>query len=89
MPRVTFAASLQRHVPCPDREVDATTVREALGAVSATEPCLSGYVLDDQGCLRPHVAVFVDGRNVADPHRLTDAVAPDAAVHVIQALSGG
>jgi hypothetical protein len=46
-------------------------------------------VLDDQGALRRHVAVFVDGRPVKDREGLTDAVGPDEEIHVFQALSGG
>jgi hypothetical protein len=52
-------------------------------------PRLRDYVLDDQGHLRPHVAVFIDGRRVADRVALSDALAPDAKVYVLQALTGG
>jgi len=44
---------------------------------------------DDQGGLRRHVVVFVGGEPVRDRTRLTDAVAPDAKIAVMQALSGG
>jgi sulfur carrier protein ThiS len=50
---------------------------------------LLGYVLDDQGALRRHVAVYVNGRPVKDRVRLGDPVGPDDEIHVIQALSGG
>ena len=44
-----------------------------------------GYVLDEQGDLRKHVFVFVDGRRAA----LGDTVRPESAIHVLQALTGG
>lgn len=88
MPEVTFAQALQSHVSCPPQRVDAGTVRGALEAAFTAAPRLRGYVLDDQGALRPHVAVFVDGRAVAD-RSLEQAVPATAKVHVVQALSGG
>jgi sulfur carrier protein ThiS len=64
-------------------------VGEALAAVFARVPGLRGYILDDQGGLRRHVVVFVGSEPVRDRARLTDAVAPDAEIAVMQALSGG
>ena len=89
MPRVVFTKNLERLVSCPPREVTGATVREALTAVFADNPRLRGYILDDQGGLRPHVSVFVDGEMVRDRDRLDDAVSPTSEVYVMQALSGG
>jgi sulfur-carrier protein len=89
MPRVVFTPNLQRHVACPPTDATGVTVREVLEAVFAANPRARGYVLDDQGELRANMAVFVDGRQVADRRRLTDPVRPDAEIHVMQALSGG
>ncbi len=89
MTRVVFTPNLQRHVPSPPASVQARTVREALDAVFATNPRARGYVLDDQGELRHHMVVFVDGELIRDRAGLTDAVGPDAEVYVMQALSGG
>ena len=89
MPRVVFTAHLQRHVPSPTCDVAATSVREALEAVFAEHPALRGYVLDDQGHLRKHVVIFVDGLRVRDRDGLSDTLGPDSELHVLQALSGG
>jgi sulfur-carrier protein len=89
MPHIFFAASIQRHVPMPEREIDALTVREALDAIFLEQPKLRGYILDDQSALRKHLAVFIDGQPVRDRQYLTDALASSSQVHVIQALSGG
>lgn len=89
MPQVSFTAVLQRHLPAPHAIVPGATVREALEGVFRDHPRLRGYVLDDQGRLRRHVVVFVDGRAIADRDGLTDPVAPDGSIYVMQALSGG
>ncbi len=89
MPTVSFTAQLERFLPAPTVRVDGATLGEALAAVFADRPALKGYVLDDQGALRQHVAVFVNGRNAVDRARLTDPVRPDDEIYVLQALSGG
>lgn len=89
MPRVVFTQNLQRHVACPPVSVEARTVREALEAAFAGNPRLRGYVVDEAGGLRQHMTVFVDGVQIADRQRQSDAVKPDSEIHVIQSLSGG
>lgn len=89
MARVVFTANLQRHVPCPPVTVTAATVSEALDKVFADNPRLRGYVVDEHGALRKHMAVFVDGELVDDRERLSDPVGPDGEIYVMQALSGG
>jgi hypothetical protein len=46
-------------------------------------------VCDERGRLRTHVNIFIDEERVADRARLSDPVAPDARVFILQALSGG
>ena len=89
MAKVVFTANIQRHVACPPTTAPGTTVREVLDAVFANNPRARGYVLDDQGELRVHMVVFVEGRQIRDRQGLTDRVGPDAEVYVMQALSGG
>lgn len=89
MPRVVFTSNLQRHVSCTETQVSAGTVASALAQVFAAQPQARGYVLDEQGQLRKHVVVFVDGRRVRDRERLSDPVGEASEVHVLQALTGG
>ncbi len=89
MPRVKFTANLQRWVHAPAVDVPGATVREALEAVFAQHPLVRGYVLDDHGAIRRHVVVFIGGEPVKDREGLSDAVAEDAQISVLQALSGG
>jgi hypothetical protein len=89
MPTVRFTENIQRHLACPVRQVDGNTVREVLDNYFAANERARGYVLDDQGRLRQHMAAFVDGRQVRDRAGLSDPVQPHAIVDIVQALSGG
>ena len=89
MPRVSFTPNLNRHLDCPAADVEGATLRETLEAVFVDNPRLRGYVLDDQGAVRRHVAVFVDNEPVVDRVSLSDPVRADSEVFVMQALSGG
>ena len=89
MAKVTFTANIQRHVACPDVVVNGGTIREALDAVFAGNPRARSYVLDDQGGLRKHMAIYLDGEIVRDRIRLAVPVTDDSVIHVFQALSGG
>jgi molybdopterin synthase sulfur carrier subunit len=89
MPTVRFTRNIQRHVACPTREAAGTTLREVLDCYFSSNEQARGYVLDDQGRLRGHMAVFIDGRQIDDRDSLSDAVGTEAVVDVVQALSGG
>ena len=89
MPRVAFTCNLQRHVACPPCAVAGTTVRESLEAVFAVYPKLQGYVLDEHGALRFHMAIYVNGVPIADRRGLGDPVPETGEIFVMQALSGG
>ena len=89
MPRVIFTPNLRRHVSVPPSQVSGKTVRAVLEVVFKRNPKLQSYILDDQGRLRQHVAVFVDGELIQDRVGLSDAVEETAEIFVMQALSGG
>jgi len=89
VPSIVFTSALQRHVDCPPETVAGSTVRAALEAYLARHERTRAYVLDEQGALRQHVVVFVDGVQVRDRVALDEGVGPDAEIYVMQALSGG
>ena len=89
MPAVHFTPNLRRHLVVETARVEGRTVSEALSRVFRDNPNLRSYVLDDQGRLRTHVVIFVDGQAVRDRTALRDPVAESAEIHVMQALSGG
>jgi sulfur-carrier protein len=89
MPIVEFAPALTRHVACPPQQVQAPTLGTALLAAFEAAPAMRSYVLDEQGAVRKHVAVFVNARMIANRADLTVPLARDDKVMVIQALTGG
>ena len=89
MPTVRFTQNIQRHVACPTREVAGATVRDVLESYFRAHEQARGYVLDDQGRLRQHMAIFIDGSQIRDREGLSDHVGPDAVIDLVQALSGG
>ena len=89
MPLVTFAPQLQRHVPCPPQRVPAGTLDAVLRAAFVAAPTIERYVLDEQGAVRKHVAVFVNNEMIANRGDLSQPLTDDDAVWVIQAVSGG
>jgi hypothetical protein len=89
MAMVNFTPHLERYLSVPPTRIPGETVNAVLSAVFDSNPKLKGYVLDDQGRLRKHVAVFVDGKMIVDRDTLSDAVLEDTEIFVMQALSGG
>jgi len=89
MATVVFTPHLQRHVASPTCVVAGDTLRAVLDAVFAEHRALKGYVVDDQGHLRRHVVIFIDGVRVKDREGLADPVGATSEVYVLQALSGG
>jgi len=89
MAQVNFTPNLRRHLSVPPAEVPGASVREALDAVFERNPQLRSYVVDDQGRLRKHVVVFIDGEMVADREGLSDVIEASSELFVMQALSGG
>ncbi len=89
MVSVVFTRNLERHLEVGPKQVGGDTVRAVLEAVFAEHPKLRGYLLDDQGALRKHVTVFVDGEKLLDRAGLSDPTPDGCEVSVMQALSGG
>jgi sulfur-carrier protein len=89
MARVTFTQNIQRHIECPPREVQGATLREVLDAALEGNERARSYLLDDQGAVRKHIVMFINGVQALDRAHLTDPIPPDAEISVMQALSGG
>jgi len=90
MARVVLTSNLRRYTG-GITEIDAQGERvcDLLSALDDELPGLRHYVVNDQGALRRHVNIFVDGEAVGDRAQLRDALQPDSTVHILQALSGG
>ena len=70
-------------------EAPGGTVAEVLARGMAGDDLLKSYVLDEQGRVRKHVSIYLDGALIRDRIRLSDAVGPLSEIYVLQALSGG
>lgn len=66
-------------------QVAGTDVAAALDDLFRQEPKLRGHVVDEQGAIRTHVSVFVDGRQA----HLETPVGENAEIWIIQGVSGG
>lgn len=86
---VTFAASLQRHIPCAPQNAAPASLREVLKAALLAAPDLSHYIFDDQANIRKHVAIFINRDLLKSRTDLTQTLQAGDQVLVVQALSGG
>lgn len=89
MVTVTFTPNLQRLVATPNARVDGENVGQVLESYFRTNPQVRSYILDDQGSVRHHVAIFINQEMIRDRQTLSDRVHNNDEVFVMQALSGG
>jgi hypothetical protein len=89
MAKLVFTQQLRRFTDVPEVETAAADLRAALEDAYRLNPLLRGYIQDEQGHLRQHVVVFIDGKRLHDREQLNDAISANSMVYVLQALSGG
>lgn len=90
MPQVRFTSHLQRFFPnLSEVEVEGATVAEVLASLEAHFPGLRAYIVDEKGALRQHVNIFLREELIHDRDKLSDRVAADDPIYILQALSGG
>jgi molybdopterin converting factor small subunit len=85
MATVTLRAPLKDLAGGQDLEISGGTVGEVIRALEAQHPKLRGWILDEQGHVRQHVNVFVNGERMAED---ADVGATDR-LHVLASISGG
>jgi len=87
---VSFTPHLRRFFDLPPTaDVEAATLAALVRRLDERWPGLGFYITDEQGHLRQHVAVWIDGTPLEDRDALTDALEATSKVHILQALSGG
>ena len=89
MARVSITPHLRHIAPVSPGIYAGATVAEVIDNLCEDHPQLRSYVLDDQGRLRRHIAVFVGEQQLRGSAALTQRVELDTEVFVFQALSGG
>jgi MoaD family protein len=65
--------------------LEGTTVGEVIRSLEQTYPRVSGWILDEQGHVRQHVNVFLNGERIREDAPLR----PDDVIHVLPSISGG
>lgn len=65
------------------------TIREAMAWLRATHPGVHTRLVTERGELRPHLNLFVDGRDVRREAGLDTPLAPSAEILVLLSVSGG
>jgi hypothetical protein len=90
MPKVKFTHALKRFFPTiKELDIEAGNISNLMEQLETHYPGIASYILDDQGSLREHVNIFVDGDLIYDRKSLTDLTQPESEVYIMQALSGG
>jgi molybdopterin synthase sulfur carrier subunit len=68
-----------------DIEVGGASVGAAIRELEAAHPKLVGWILDEQGRIRRHVNVFVNGERV----QADAAIQAADRLHILPSISGG
>ena len=97
MAKLVLASALARWLPPGESAADGeyvvdlpgNSVGDALEALFVRHPVLRGYVLDERGAVRRHVALFVDGEALQPKSDFARPLRAESEVYVMQALSGG
>lgn len=74
---------------CGEVAVEGPTLRAALDGLAGQLPLLERRLRDEQGALRRHVLLFVNGVEVGSADGLETRVPDGAEVFVAPAISGG
>ncbi len=86
---VDFAPSIQRHKAVASLQLPVNTLAQVLDAACAAREGLRHYILDDQGAIRKHVAVFINQDMHLPRNDLSRVLKAGDKVLVIQCLTGG
>jgi len=70
---------------CAEHRVTGDTVGETLRELERAQPGVRGWILDERGHVRRHIALFVNGEFGSEE----TPVGPDDRVDVLPAISGG
>jgi molybdopterin synthase sulfur carrier subunit len=85
MARVILRAPLSEMCGGRRHALAGATVVDVLRALEAAHPSLAGWILDEQGRIREHINIFVNGEHGREETR----VAETDSLHVLPAISGG
>ena len=69
-----------------EHDLPGATVGEVLRELERRHPPVTGWILDEQGRIRPHVMVFVNGEGTRED---STSLAPGDVLQVLPSISGG
>jgi len=84
--KVSIPSPLRSYTGADEVEAEGDTVAALLDDLDARYPGLRFRMIDEQGRIRPHMRVFVNGERSTG---IEQPVAPGDHVQILQALSGG
>ena len=85
MATVRLRGPLKALAGAAELPIAGATVAELLRSLEGSRPALRGWILDERGCIRRHINVFINGEKGSED----TAVGPDDRVDVLPAISGG
>ena len=87
---VKFTKALKRFFPTlGEHSTERRSLPEVLHEINLKYPGIQTYIVDEQGSLRKHVNIFINGDMIDDRAKLADRFEPDSEINIVQALSGG
>jgi len=90
MPKIELTSQLAKLAECPAvQQIDGQTLAAALEELFDQHAALRTALLDDNGAVHAHLALFVDGQMIAERGQWDVPVNADSEVFVMQAISGG
>ena len=87
---VRFPPHLRRFIDVPEEvDIHSNSLPDLLSQIESRFPGSSAYITHENGQLRQHVNIFLDGKVVVDRKNLSDDLSGVTEVVIMQALSGG
>lgn len=90
MPKINFTSALKRFFPgIGETRIKAKNLPELLDKLEKTYPGIKDYIVEEDGSLRQHINIFVEGQLIVDRTFLSDQIQEEDEILIFQALSGG
>ncbi|MEL6537078.1 MAG: MoaD/ThiS family protein [Bacteroidota bacterium] len=90
MVSVEFTNVLKNFFPTlVSQEIEAKSLAEVLTQINTAYPGLSDYLVDETGCFREHISVYLDDEPLMRGSSTQQALLSGQRVFFFQAISGG
>jgi len=84
--KVLIPAALRSYTETSEAEANGATLAAVLADLDRRYEGIRFRMIDEQDRIRPHIRIFVNGRQVRD---LSQALGASDEIVIVQALSGG